>query len=230
MTEQYCKVDVCPNGKLYFIAPATTGNSLNEVIEDDKRYGKMSPANGEYFTWKVFDGDDEFDHKKSIKSIQKTIRRFEIRLNIKFKYAKDGEVVDFKIYFRTTENDNILTANTLMYHYFPINSLTNEFRGVCVVNKEFHWTTHGKGIPLDTGGAKMTYDFDQVYTHELGHGLGLPHSKLRNQVMSPNYGIMAEWLTKEEDLPRLWAKYPKRIMSERRLTRWLKWIYHASER
>ena len=172
--------------------------------------------------------------KKAIKSIWKTIRRFEIRLKIKFKMAKEGEYADFKIEFRTTAEDNVLTSNTLMYHYYPINDINNPFRGVCVVNKDFNWTTHGNSIPLNdphfpTNSTK-TYDFDAIYTHELGHGLGLPHSALRYQVMSPNAGIMSEWLTEEEDLPRLYAKYEKREMSEHKLTRWLNWLFHASER
>jgi hypothetical protein len=224
--------------KVDFSAPTTSGQTLADVIEDDKRYGVFHPANGEYFTWKVFDGDDEFDNKKAIKSIQKTIRRFEVRLDIKFKYAKEGEVVDFKIHFHTVEEDRTLTSNVLMYHYFPINDLTNPFRGVCVVNKDFNWTTHGRHIPIGdldpdnpfpTNRAK-TYDFDAIYTHEMGHGLGLPHSKLIGQVMAPNAGIMSEWLTEEEDLPRLWAKYPKRILEENILKRWLRWIKSASDR
>lgn len=238
MNPQLCKAVINVNGKIDYISPQVNSTSLADVIQEDKAYGVFTPANGEYFTWKVFDGDDEFDNKKAIKSIQKTIRRFETRLQIKFKMAKEGEIVDFKIYFHTVAEDDKLSTNTLMYHYFPINDINHYLRGVCVVNKDFNWTTHGKSIPVGdldpdnpfpTNTVK-TYDFDAIYTHELGHGLGLPHSKLINQVMSPNAGIMSEWLTEVEDLPRLWAKYPKREISESKLSRWLNWIYSASER
>jgi hypothetical protein len=47
--------------------------------------------------------------------------------------------------------------------------------------------------------------------------------------MSPNYGIMAEWLS-EEDIPRIQAKYGSRNISESRIKRWLKWLKIASER
>lgn len=234
MEVQLCKIVQNINGKLDFIAPTVTSETLADVIEEDKKYGTLSPANGEYYTWKVLNGDAEFSDKKAIKSIQKTIRRYEVRLDIKFKYAKEGEFVDLKIEFRTTAEDPILTANTLMYHYFPIHDLTNPLRGLCVVNKDFDWTTHGNSVALNDpnfpNNTSRTFDFDAIYTHELGHGLGLPHSKLIFQVMSPNAGIMSEWLTEMEDLPRLWAKYPKREMSESRLRRWLRWIKSASER
>ena len=47
--------------------------------------------------------------------------------------------------------------------------------------------------------------------------------------MSPNYGIMAEWMS-DEDIARVQAKYGSRNISESRIKRWLKWLKIASNR
>ena len=49
-------------------------------------------------------------------------------------------------------------------------------------------------------------------------------------MMSYRVDIMAEFLTEIEDVPRLQAKYPKKIITKRKLMRWLKWLIHASDR
>lgn len=45
-----------------------------------------------------------------------------------------------------------------------------------------------------------------VTTHELGHGLGMEHSKLQNQLMSPYYNPSVA-LPQDEDIKRLQARY-----------------------
>ena len=154
----------------------------------------------------------------------------------------NGEYADFRIEFRTvaTDPEKELKASTLMYHYYPISNSANRLRGLCVINKDFFWTTAGGSWDMhyidpehypepNSGYGGKTYDLDQVYTHEVLHGLGLPHSKTAGNVMSPNYGIMAEWMS-EEDIARIQAKYGSRNISESRIKRWLKWLKIASER
>jgi len=235
-----CKVMETENG-IEFIAPKLDSTTLTQILEEDKKYGKFTPANGSYFTYAVLNEDDEMTNKQVLKSIKYSHRRIELRTNLKFKRVRGDEHPDFKIEFRTVESDpeQELTFSTLMYHYFPINSITHPLRGLCVVNKGFYWTTHGEGVPLNvidpihypTPTDKMgkTYDFDQVYTHELLHGLGLPHSKTSGNVMSSNYGIMAEYLS-DEDIARLVAKYGSRNLNEHLIKRWLGWLFHASDR
>ena len=63
-------------------------------------------------------------------------------------WGKSNELPDFKIYFRTTDDDSLLNSNTLMYHYYPISDLDSPNRGVCVVNTDFTWTSHVEGIQL----------------------------------------------------------------------------------
>lgn len=238
-TENYKICRALENGE--FESEQVTSTDINDIIEGDKAYGSFSPANGEYFTYKVLNDDEEITNKQVLKAIQYSYLRITRRVNLKFRRARAGEVVDLRIEFRTVNSDpdKKLTEGTLMYHYYPIYSLSNRFRGLCVINKKFIWTNNGEGIPLHklypeqypdpTVSTAKTYDIDKVYTHEVCHGLGLPHSKVANNIMSWNYGIMAEWLS-EEDYMRLQAKYPKKEMSKRRLSRWIKWLLHASNR
>ena len=234
-----CRIIKNISGKLDYVAPKLESTNINEIIEEDKKYGVFNPANGEYYTYKVLNGDIELSKKETEKIIKYSHLRITRKSTIKFKPAKDGEIVDFRIEFRTVETDpdKQLTPNTLMYHYFPINSLTHPLRGLCVVNKDYYWTSSGKPIPLndvdpDTQFPKSTvytYDFDQVYTHELLHGFGLPHSKEPDHMLSTNYGIMSQYLS-EQDTLRFLAKYPKREMTESNRLRWLKWLFVASDR
>lgn len=236
-----CKA-VAKGSDVAFTAPITSSYNIDDIIEEDKKYGIFKPKNGEYFTYKVLNEDEEITNKQVLKSIQYSYRRISLRTNLKFRRARKGEYADFKIDFRTVDTDpeKQLTPSTLMYHYFPINDPNNGLRGLCVVNKDYFWTTSGKSLDMHhidpehypekgSGYIGKTYDFDQVYCHEVLHGLGLPHSKGDGHMMSPNYGIMGEWLS-EEDIKRLQAKYGVRVIKERLLNRWLAWLFRASER
>jgi hypothetical protein len=225
-----------------FYSPVLDADEIDEIIQEDKRYGVFEPRNGSYFTYRVLNDDEEITNKQVLKSIQYSFRRISLRTNLRFRRAREGQYADLRIDFRTVESDEDrqLSENTLMYHYYPINNTTNKLRGLCVVNKNYYWTSMGGGLDMHyidpknyprkgTGVTGKTYDFDQVYTHEVLHGLGLPHSKKAGNVMSPNYGIMAEWMS-EEDIARIQAKYGKRTMSESRIRRWLNWLKSASNR
>lgn len=188
-----------------FESPQLTATDITDIIEEDKRYGTLKPANGKYFTYQVLNEDEEITNKEVLKAIQYSYLRITRRVNLKFRRARAGEVVDLRVEFRTVESDpdKQLKSNTLMYHYYPISDITHRLRGLCVINKSFRWTSHGNPIPLsdvdpDTNfptSTVKTYDIDQIYTHEVGHGLGLPHAKDGGHIMSSNSGIMAEWLS-----------------------------------
>jgi len=215
---------------------------LNLILEEDKKYGVFQPKNGSYYTYRVLNEDEEITNKQVLKSIAYSYRRISLRTNLKFRRAREGEYADFRIEFRTVESDpeKVLKSSTLMYHYYPIHSSTNRLRGLCVINKNYYWTSTGGSLDMhyidpehypepNSGYGGKTYDLDQVYTHEVLHGLGLPHSKESGNIMSPNYGIMAEWMS-DEDIARIQAKYGSRNISESRIKRWLKWLKIASER
>lgn len=228
------------NNVIFKSAQLDTTN-ITEIIEADKQYGTFTPRNGKYFTFRIMNDDVEITNKQVLKAVQYSFRRIAIRTHLLFKKAKPDEYADFRVEFRTvaTDEDNQLTSNTLMYHYYPINSYTNKYRGLCVINAAYFWTSHGNPLPLHeidptnypnpTTNQGGTYDLDQVYTHEVLHGLGLPHSKTAGNIMSPNYGIMSEFLS-GEDVARIKAKYGDRGLDETKIKRWLKWLLHASDR
>lgn len=240
--EKLCKAMISRDGLIQFDSESAVGNTIEDIIEGDKKYGTFTPINGRYFTYRVLNEDEEITNKNVIRAIRYSFRRVELRTKLRFRPAGDEPLVDFRVEFRTVDSDpdKILTANTLMYHYYPINNNASSFRGLCVINKAFYWTSHGNRIDMhdidpanypepDTGREGNTHDLDQVYTHELLHGLGLPHATEADHMMSNNYGIMAEFLS-SQDVARLHAKYEARGLSEHRIKRWLRWLYYASDR
>lgn len=240
--EKLCKAMISQDGQIQFNSVSAIGSTIEDIIEDDKKYGVLTPINGKYFTYRVLNEDKEITNKQVIKAIRYSFRRIEIRTKLKFRPAGDEKLVDFRIEFRTVESDpdKVLTSNTLMYHYYPIQNISNPFRGLCVINKAFYWTSHGKRIDMhlidpinyptpNSGSTKITYDLDQIYTHEVGHGLGLSHATEAGHIMSSNIGIMAEFFSKQ-DVARLHAKYEARGLSEHILKRWLRWLIYSSER
>ena len=225
-----------------FNSAQLNSTEINSIIEEDKQYGVFQPFNGEHYTYRVLNEDEEITNEKVLKSIEYSYRRISLRTNLKFRRAREGEYADLRIEFRTVDTDPEieLQSSTLMYHYYPISNSTHSLRGLCVVHKDYFWTTAGGSLGMhyidpehypepNSGYGGKTYDLDQVYTHEVLHGLGLPHSKTAGNVMSPNYGIMAEWMS-DEDIARIQAKYGSRNISESRIKRWLKWLKIASER
>ena len=239
--ELFCRVTVnqLSNNKVEFESEKITGETLQDYIEQDKRYGIFRPRNGKYFTVRIIDEDEEFS-KEQVKRVIKYIAiRMSLYIPFRVRVARPGEYADFKIDFETVDSDprKILTANTLMYHYFPIADFDNPRRGLCVVNKGFLWTSNGKPIPVkdmfpdhpNPNATLKTYDFDEIGWHEWGHGLGLPHADEPGHMMSPNAGIMAS-MPSELDIGRLQAKYGKVNRTQREIARWLRWLRIANKR
>jgi hypothetical protein len=245
MTDRICRAIATKDGQVTYSSAVAQGSTLEQIIEDDKKYGKMAPYNGKYFTYKAMDWEGKWISKKEIiNGITLVWNMAEKFLDIKAYEAKDGEYVDFKIYFRNTSDDPQLTDDTLQYHFYPINDFNNPNRGVCVVNIDHPYTSHGDGIPMHeydpthypnpTTAKKFDYDFDAIYFHEaVGHGLGLPHSPNKNTKMWGNYLGMIESVFDEEPwetIPRLQAKYPKRNMIIRILQRWINYFKARQDR
>lgn len=243
--ELICKAILNTNGTVRYESTMINGSSLQEIIDDDKRYGVMHPKNGKYFTYKVMDWQGKWiTNEQIIQGITLVWNKVEKVLDLEFREAKHGEYADFKIYFRTVSDDPKLSKNTLQYQYYPIADYNNPNRGVCVVNADYPWNRSGKGIPLHefdpdhypepTTSTAETIDFDAVYEHEgPGHGLGLPHSPNRNSKMYWNYNGMAESIFDEippETITRWRAKYDKAPISDHELKRWIEWFNVAQDR
>lgn len=236
---------ILDDNKLKFESIDSKGLTLKQVIEDDKKYGTMKPANGKYFTFTVLSEDQEFSKKDAKRAWYHAYRRWRIYANLpRAKYVKpdyDG-IIDFKVDFRTVEGDpdKQLTETTVMYNYYPISDVTNRLRGLCVVNKKFFFTSHGnsvdgyflksKGFDVQfPDGRYETLDYDAIQGHEFGHALGLPHDPEIGNMMSFRVDIMAEFPS-VRDQARIIAKYGKSLMNKFRQNRWLKWLISASDR
>lgn len=229
-----------------FESAQSRGMTLSQMIENDKKYGKMTPANGKYFTYAVLNEDKEMNRKDVERGVSFGMRRWQIYAKIpKFKRVKKDftGIIDFRIEFRTVESDpdKQLTNATVMYHYYPINNVNHPLRGLCVVNKAFFFTNHGnavtgyfmqsKGFTVQLPeGLYESLDFDVIYGHELGHGLlGLPHDPEEGNMMAFRVDLMIEYPSMRDQV-RDKAKFGHRIMSAWILIRWLKWLKSASER
>lgn len=244
MTNKICRLEYDFNTNKIKSESAGSGIlTLSQTIENDKRFGTFQPANGKYFTYKVLNEDVEFSKSQTKRAVQFAQRRWRIYAGMKpFRPAKAGEVIDFRIEFRdvATDPDKKLRDSTVMYHYYPISNVDNKFRGLCVVNKRFFFTSHGNavsgkfmkdmGIPVQfENGQYETLDFDTVYAHELGHGLGLPHDTSSENIMSWRVDLMSEYPSMRDQV-RMRAKYGTRLMSSWILRRWLDWLRYASDR
>ena len=235
-----CKV-IQEGGKLEYLSPMLGSTDINEMVENDKKYGMMTPRNGDYFTYRVSNTHDlELTDREMIRAVTLAWQHWSKRINITMRRARNNEEPDFRVIFRTpgTDERNVMTDRTIMYHYYPINNLESPYRGLCVVNSMFYYTVHGRPVsmhevdpdnyPENTGTQGSTIDIDQVFTHEFGHAIGLPHDKEKHNLMSPSYGIMAEFPT-ERDVFRGVMKYgvPQRRASW--FSRWYRYLRHRSD-
>lgn len=222
--DKYCEI-ILKNGTAVSIDGATHEKlTIQQQIEEDKKYGIFKPRNGKYFTYKVHGEDVEITHKRVIKAVQFGFKRWSIYADFKVKKARGNDIPDFNIYFKSVSEDPLLKANTIMYHYYPISDLNNPLRGKCVINKDFYYTADGK---ITNG--KRTMDIDQIICHEFGHGFGLPHDKTYRTVMYYAASGMSEYPS-SRDISRIQAKMGKTKKSSQRIKRWLRWLFIKSER
>ncbi len=244
-TSLLCRAILTDEGLVRFESVDAKGLTLSQTIQNDSTYGTYKPANGKYFTYTVLNNDVEFTERQAHKAVRYAFKRWALYAKLpKLKRVnKDyNKIIDFRIEFRTVKSDpdKKLTDNTIMYHYYPINQIDHPLRGLCVVNKKFFFTSHGNvvlgkvmqrhGVQVTSeNGTYKTIDFDLVYSHELGHGLGLPHDTEDDNIMSWRYNLMREY-PNTRDQARIQAKYGTRIMSRFWLARWLRWLAVASDR
>ncbi len=221
---KYCEI-ILRNGQAVSLEGTTDKKlTIQQRIQEDKKYGLFKPRNGKYFTYRVHGQDVEITHKRVIKAVQLGFKRWSIYADFKVKKARGNEIPDFNIYFRSVSEDPLLKKNTIMYHYYPISDLNNPLRGMCVINKDFFYTKDGRII-----GGKRTMDIDKILCHEFGHGFGLPHDKELYTIMYYSEGGMSEYPS-TRDIARIQAKMGKTKKSLSIIKRWLRWLFIRSEK
>ena len=239
MSQDYCELILNDKGKIESTDSAKdTIRTIQQQIQFDKRYGNFTPRNGKYFTFRVYGEDTEIKHKTVVKAVHYAFKGWTIRTKAKVKRARKNELPDFRIYFKNPRTDPLLKKNTIMYHYYPISDVNNPKRGVCVINSDFYFTTHGnpismhmidpKNYPVETEVTGETMDIDVIIRHEFGHGFGLPHDETIHTVMYYSSGGIAEFPA-PRDIARIQAKLGTRLISKFRLLRWLIWLVIRSD-
>jgi len=203
-------------GSHFESAKAIDETSLEAQIEEDKRFGKLIPHSGELWV-QLRTEDQELTRGQFRKGAWSSMLEWEHAIDVDFVRVGLTSPPDIKIMFRTSEQDDLFKAepNVLAYMYYPIAG--SSFRGLCVINSDYPWTVDGsarsgkwmKQFGIDVQNEDFmyqTWSLFKVIRHELGHGLGLPHSKLNGQTMSASYGQMARHNTIRDE-KRGQAKY-----------------------
>lgn len=241
-----CRAIVNSRGEAVFESTKTKSLSLSQIIENDKKYGTFQPANGKYYTYKILSEGEEFKHKQIERAYGYAHLKWRIYANLpklkQWRQERDHDYPpDFRLDFRTVDTGDRLTKNTIMYHFYPIQVIHSPYRGLCVVNKDMFFTSHGNsvkgsvflkhGIQANPESNYKTYDFDGVLCHELGHGKGLGHDTESNSIMSTPYSDFAEnEMPSMRDQSRIKAKYGHRNISSWWLRRWIKILKVISDR
>jgi len=205
-------------------------------IKEDRKFGVAVPYNNKYFTFRCYDEDTEVPKPVAEYIIDIAYSAWEYDLNINVKIAPEDlpdSAVDFKLYFKTTTTDKNLRGSTLAYHYYPI-SHQSEYKGICVINKEYFYNINGENISLgiidplnyrpDEKKKGRTYNLVKILRHEFGHGLlGLPHTGESGHTMSALYNHMSEDNT-EFDITRglykVGAKKWKSVDVKNKVKKW----------
>jgi hypothetical protein len=214
----------------------TMGKSLEEILENDKRFGVLKPKNGKSFGYFIKNGDLELTSRQVRKGTTRALFRWYKEMKFKFFRARKEHEADLIIEYRSEADDGLLSPQTLAYMYYPLGS---QYDGHMVINTRPFFTLHGEGIDmhyidpinypeLDSGVSGATVDLDQVEGHEFGHGIfGLPHV---SGIMAPNYGMMTEFLS-ELDIIRARAKgFERRSWTSRKYQRLKAWFLSTSDR
>ncbi|GAB6025613.1 hypothetical protein CHUAL_011340 [Chamberlinius hualienensis] len=169
---------------------------------NDKRY-KWNKQN---LTWR-FDGPiDDVEINLLMAELNKGFKLWTKASNINFEYnRKSDKSVDISVGFK--ENSHFgLFSTTLAHAYYP-NEKENS--GDIHFNKAYNWGIHSEAVKSNW--FSKTRSILAVFTHEIGHSLGLAHSLLKTSVMyaydDDTYD--AKFILTEDDIKGIRELYPE---------------------
>lgn len=207
--------------------------SIREQILEDTKFGKLDDSNGE-LTYRILNHTEDLLRGRMRRAINYALTEWDIEIKPKLSWVSkwETEESDLTIEFRNAEDDQLFKdePNVLAYMYYPIAGFP--LKGKCVVNDQYLWSINGDPIlawkvdPVHYSEGDQTkfktFSLRKVIRHELGHGLGLPHSTLPGNTMSPSYEIMSDFNT-ERDIARIVAKYDVRTWRGKMYSRIKNW-------
>lgn len=208
---------------------------IDEIIEQDKRYGFMKPKNG-MLTWGLLNNDVEISYRSAKDSTADAFIEWYFYTPIRFVYTKDFNNADIQILFRSQQQDSNLTGSTIAYAWYPFTG-----KRQIVINTGFIYTKTGevmKGSDVEKLGIKVqfpdghyeTMDLDKIVRHEIGHKVyGLQHDPVYFNTMSAKENVMSKHL-EDRDIRRAQAKAGRQSFTLRKLQQFLRWHKYASER
>lgn len=217
------------NWKVVGLLETEPKQTVQELIESDKRFGVLIPRDGKSFAFKVLNADSEITIKNVEKGVRDALWKWKYahaglgldkQLLFDFHKCKRGERPDVTYEFRDITTDPLLDNKTIAYVYYTMGGLNN---GICVVNKLFYYNGHGRGVSMhlidpvhypdpNTVVKLADIDIDVVLYHEPGHGIFvLGHTMDGGHGMSANYSYMSENPTMQDFL-RAAAKVGTKIV------------------
>jgi len=216
------------NNKFRFESVETKAESLEEQIEEDKKFGKFPIPSSGTLTYRLMNHSSDFDKKnKNRIGMNYALTQWDIEIAPNLRYVSIDQSSDISIEFKDRKDDELFAdePNVLAYAYFP--NAGESLRGIVRVNDDYEWSLNGKGKWITNEGDQRvkikTWDLILVLRHELGHTFGLPHSVNPNNTMSPSYEVMSRHNT-SEDIARIRAKYGKRSWPSRRYMAFKSWL------
>ncbi len=216
------------NNKFHFESIETKAETLDEQIEEDKKFGKFPIPQSGTLTYRLLNHSSDFDKKnKNRIGMNYALTQWDIEIAPNLRYVPIDQSSDISIEFKDIKDDELFAEepNVLAYAYFP--NAGASLRGIVRVNDDYEWSLNGENkIITNEGGQQVnikTWDLILVLRHELGHTFGLPHSPNPNNTMSTNYEIMSRHNT-DEDITRIRAKYGKRNWISRRYMAFKIWL------
>jgi len=202
MNSLLCLAKAGSGGGITYDSVTLPTTDLVAMYKEDEKYGKW---NKKQLTWSVLNFSDDMDKSQIINAVYLSLYAWVVELDIEMIYVPNDPTADLTYEFRTSKNDEVLKKNggTIAYMYYPI---AGKLAGMCVINDEFFFTTHGEpvyGSEMLARGTRVQYlnnmystiDLDKVLRHENGHGVaGLPHDPVDDTIMSSREPVMSKHL------------------------------------